>query len=603
MSTFQSVSEMFLVRVAETPDRDAFMYPTATGWGRYTWKESGERVKQIACGLRALGLADEQRAAVLCSTRVEWIFCDLGILCAGGATTTIYPSSTQEDCVHILTDSGTRFAFVENAEQVKKLSEVRAQIPAVEKLIVIDGAGSADGWVLTLDDLMSKGRAHDAQHAGQYDTIARSPKPTSLATLIYTSGTTGKPKGVELPHACWVYEGETVAKSGLVTADDLQYLWLPLAHSFGKVLEAVQIRLGFCTAVDGRVDKIVENLGAVRPTFVAAVPRIFEKVYNKVVQGAKDGGGAKYAIFKWAVEVGKEGSKEIQAGRTPGGLLGLKLKIADKLVYSKLKERFGGRIRVFVSGSAPLSRDIAEFFHACGILILEGYGLTESSAGTFVNRPHAYRFGTVGQVFEGTELKIAEDGEILMRGPGIMRGYHNLPEATAEALDAEGWLHTGDIGVVHPGGFLQITDRKKDLIKTSGGKYVAPQSIEGKLKVVCPLISQVVVHGDNRNFCVALLTLDEEAIKKWAGDNGLGALGYAELTQHAQVRETIKGFMKELNQSLANYEQLKDFAILPQDLTLEAGELTPSLKVKRKAVEKKHAALLEKFYAGSTEKV
>ncbi len=594
---------MFVDRVKQTPDREAYQYPSGSSWGRYTWKEVGEKVRAIALGLRSLGLADEERAAILAGTRVEWIFCDLGILCAGGATTTIYPSSTAEDCAYILTDSGTAMLFAENDDQVAKIAGVRSQLPGLKKVIVIDGKGGHDGWVISLEELMQKGRAYDAEDSTRYEKIVASVKGDSLATLIYTSGTTGKPKGVELTHDCWVYEGEVVASSGLVTADDLQYLWLPLAHSFGKVLEAVQLRLGFSTAVDGRIDKIVENLGVIRPTFVAAVPRIFEKVYNKVVAGPKEAGGAKWAIFKWAIEVGKAASKEIQAGRKPGGLLAMKYAIADKLVYSKLKDRFGGRIRVFVSGSAPLNRELAEFFHACGILILEGYGLTESSAGTFVNRPDRYRFGTVGIPFEGTQLKFLEDGEILIKGRGIMRGYHNLPEATAEALDGEGWLHTGDIGNLSPEGFLQITDRKKDLIKTSGGKYVAPQSIEGKMKVLCPFVSQLVVHGDNRNFCVALVTIEEEAIKKWAAENGLSNLNYEQLAGHPKVRELLLGYFKQLNEGLASYESIKDFAILPADLTEKAGELTPSLKLKRKFVEKKYKDLLEKFYAGSVEKV
>ena len=594
---------MFVDRVKQTPDREAYQYPSGSGWGRYTWKEVGEKVRAIALGLRSLGLADEERAAILSGTRVEWIFCDLGILCAGGATTTIYPSSTAEDCAYILTDSGTVMLFAENDDQVAKIAGVRSQLPGLKKVIVIDGKGGHDGWVISLEELMQKGRAYDAEDPGRYEKIVASVKGDSLATLIYTSGTTGKPKGVELTHDCWVYEGEVVASSGLVTSDDLQYLWLPLAHSFGKVLEAVQLRLGFSTAVDGRIDKIVENLGVIRPTFVAAVPRIFEKVYNKVVAGPKEAGGAKWAIFKWAVEVGKAASKEIQAGRKPGGLLAMKYSIADKLVFSKLKDRFGGRIRVFVSGSAPLNRELAEFFHACGILILEGYGLTESSAGTFVNRPDRYRFGTVGIAFEGTQLKFLEDGEILIKGRGIMRGYHNLPEATAEALDSDGWLHTGDIGNLSPEGFLQITDRKKDLIKTSGGKYVAPQSIEGKMKVLCPFVSQLVVHGDNRNFCVALVTIEEEATKKWAAENGLSNLNYEQLAGHPKVRELLLGYFKQLNEGLASYESIKDFAILPADLTEKAGELTPSLKLKRKFVEKKYKDLLEKFYAGSVEKV
>ena len=603
MTTYRTVPEMFLDRVAKTPDREAFQFPTASGWGRYTWREVGQKVRSIAGGLRSLGLQNEQRGGIICSTRVEWILVDIGIMSAGGATTTIYPSNTPEECAYILKDSSTQFLFAENDEQAAKIAKVKAEVGELKKIIVIEGKGGLDGWAITLDELMKAGDAWNTANPGQYEENAQSLRGDSLATLIYTSGTTGQPKGVELTHDCWVYEGTGIEELGLLKIEDVQYLWLPLAHSFGKVLEAAQLKIGFSTAVDGCIDKLVDNLAVVKPTFVAAVPRIFEKVYNKVVAGAKDGGGAKYGIFKWAVEVGKEASKLKQQGKQPGGLLAIKYAIATKLVFSKLQNRFGGRLKYFVSGSAPLSRELAEFFHAADILILEGYGLTESSAASFVNRPDKYRFGTVGLPVPGTQVKLAEDGEILIKGRGIMRGYHHLPGPTAEALDADGWLHTGDIGKVLPEGFLQITDRKKDLIKTSGGKYVAPQELEGKMKVLCPYVSQLVVHGDNRNFCVALVTVEEEAIKKWARESGLGELSYGDIAAHPKTRELLKGFFQQLNANLASYESIKDFAILPADLTQEAGELTPSLKLKRKFVEKKYSHLLEKFYQGSVESI
>jgi long-chain acyl-CoA synthetase len=594
---------MFLDRVAKTPDREAFQFPTASGWGRYTWREVGQKVRSIAGGLRSLGLQNEQRGGIICSTRVEWILVDIGIMSAGGATTTIYPSNTPEECAYILKDSSTQFLFAENDDQAAKIAKIKGEVGELKKIIVIEGKGGLDGWAITLDELMKAGDAWNTANPGQYEENAQSLRGDSLATLIYTSGTTGQPKGVELTHDCWVYEGTGIEELGLLKIEDVQYLWLPLAHSFGKVLEAAQLKIGFSTAVDGRIDKLVDNLAVVKPTFVAAVPRIFEKVYNKVVAGAKDGGGAKYGIFKWAVEVGKEASKLKQQGKQPGGLLAIKYAIATKLVFSKLQNRFGGRLKYFVSGSAPLSRELAEFFHAADILILEGYGLTESSAASFVNRPDKYRFGTVGLPVPGTQVKLAEDGEILIKGRGIMRGYHHLPGPTAEALDADGWLHTGDIGKVLPEGYLQITDRKKDLIKTSGGKYVAPQELEGKMKVLCPYVSQLVVHGDNRNFCVALVTIEEEAIKKWARESGLGELSYGDIAAHPKTRELLKGFFQQLNANLASYESIKDFAILPADLTQEAGELTPSLKLKRKFVEKKYSHLLEKFYQGSVESI
>jgi long-chain acyl-CoA synthetase len=405
---------------------------------------------------------------------------------------------------------------------------------------------------------------------------------------------------VRLLHECWAYTSDAIDAVKLWGPDDVQYLWLPMSHSFGKVLMSGHIASGSVTAVDGRVPKIVGNLAIVRPTIMAAVPRIFEKVYNKVLENAKAGSPMKQKVFHWAVAVGKEGSKVRQSGKEPTGLLALKLKLADRLVFGKIKQLFGGRVRYFISGSAPLSREIAEFFHACGVLILEGYGLTESSAASFVNRPSKFAFGSVGLPMPGTELKLAsEDNEILMRSPGIMQGYHNLPEATTEALTPDGWLRTGDIGEVDAKGFLRITDRKKDLIKTSGGKYIAPQAIEGKLKATCPYLSQVIVHGDKRNFVTALITLEEEPIMKWARDNGLSGKSYNDVVSSEQVKALIEPYFIEVNKTLAKYESVKKFEILPKDLTIEAGELTPSLKVKRKVVEKNYSNLLDKMYEGA----
>ncbi len=595
---FQTVPEVLLHRVGSTPNNTAFSYPVGSGWKTVSWKEFGEQVKQLAMGLRSLGLQNEQRVAILSGTRYEWILADLGILAAAGATTTIYPSSLAEDCAYIINDSGSVLLIAENDEQVKKLMSVKAQIRELKQIIVIDGKASGDGFVITLAEVLEAGKRSSQ---AEYEAVARSAKNDGIATLIYTSGTTGKPKGVILTHDCWVYEGEAIAEMKLLVPEDLQFFWLPLAHSFGKVLESAQLAIGFHTAIDGRVDKLVENLAQVKPTFVAAVPRIFEKVYNKVVDGAKKGGSLKYGIFKWSIEVGKEVSRLRQAGQEPSGLLAVKNALAQKAVFSKLQARFGGRLRYFVSGSAPLSREMAEFFHACNILILEGYGLTESSAASFVNRPSNFKFGTVGPPLPGTQLKIAADGEILIKGRGIMRGYHNKPEETAATLQ-DGWLLTGDIGEVDAQGLLKITDRKKDLIKTSGGKYVAPQNLEGRFKATCPFVSNALVHGNNRNFCVMLIALDPEAIMDWAKTNGVTG-GYDEVVKDPRAHALIKPFVQELNKGLASYESIKNFAILPKDLTLEAGDLTPSLKVKRKAVEARYKELIDGFYAGNVAEV
>ncbi len=600
MARFQSVAHLFRNRVAKTPQGEAFSYPVGERWESITWAQAGAKVDLLAAGLRSLGLEDENRVGVLCGTRVEWLLADLATLVAGGATTTIYPSSTADDCQYILSDSSSRIVFAENESQVKKLQSVRDQIPQVQNVVVIDGKASEDGWVVAWDDLSARGKAWLTENpAGLDEAIARLT-PEKLATLIYTSGTTGRPKGVELIHDCWLYIGEALEDVQILSPADKQYLWLPLSHSFGKVLEVIVIAIGIPTAVDGRIDKIIDNLAIVQPTFMGAAPRIFEKVYNKVVSGAQQAGGLKYAIFKWAMQVGKQASKEKQAGREPSGLLGLQYAIADKLVFSKLRARFGGRVRFFISGSAPLNRDIAEFFHAAGLLILEGYGLTESSAASFVNRPESNQFGTVGPALPGTEVKIAPDGEILFRGRGVMRGYHNLPQVTAETLLEGGWLATGDIGEVTPDGKLRITDRKKDLIKTSGGKYVAPQALEGNFKAICPFVSQIVVHGNARNFCSALITMEPESITAWAKDNGISDTSMESLAKNPKVIELFQGYVDQLNASLARFETIKRFALLPIDFSIETGELTPSLKVKRKTVEANYKDLLDSFYTGAT---
>jgi long-chain acyl-CoA synthetase len=597
-ATPRSVPALFLDRVGKTPEAEAFRYPDRAGWKSLTWRQTEERVRAIATGLVALGLGREERCAILASTRMEWLLADLGILCAGGATTAIYPSSTGAECAYILSDSGSAFCFAEGDEQVRKLAARRAEMPALRQVIAIDGRATPDGWVLPLAELERMGRENDAAHPGRFEERAEAVKAEDLATLVYTSGTTGRPKGVELTHRCWVAQSEAVEATGILDHPDaFQFFWLPLSHVFGKMIGTAQLRIGFPTAVDGRIEKIAENLAALRPTFVCAVPRVFEKLHAKILQGARDGGRVKQLIFRWAVGVGKEAAWRRREGRRTGPLLATQAALADRLVASKVRALFGGRLQFFVSGSAPLSRDIQEFFAALGIKILEGYGLTESSAATHVNLPRDARPGTVGPALPGIEVRIAEDGEILMRGPWIMRGYHRRPEETAEALDAEGWLHTGDIGQLDAGGYLAITDRKKDLIKTSGGKYVAPQELEGRLKALCPEISQVLVHGDRRNYVTALVTLDPLAMGAWAARTGLGGLGPEALAAHPQVRQLVQKAVSQLNAGLPRYATVKKFALLPGEFTEAAGEVTASQKLRRKAIESRYREHLDGLYA------
>jgi len=588
---------MFHHRIQSTPDSDAMYHKVNGTFTAIQWREVGRRARNIACGLRALGLQDGERCSILSNTRMEWVLVDMGILCAAGATTTIYPSNTAEECSYILNDSESRYCFVENTKQLEKLLGVKAELGTVRNLVLMDGTAPAGDFVLTLADLEKQGAAWDAANPGAYDKVSGSVGPESLATLIYTSGTTGQPKGVILTHDCWVYEGEAIDTIGLMTPADKQFLWLPLAHSFAKVLEIAFIRIGVPTAIDADVDALRDNLQATSPTVVAAVPRVFEKIYNRIIGGGREGSAVKKAIFAWAVGVGKEVSVLRQNGQEPGGFLAIKHSIADKLVFSKVKALFGGRIRFFVSGGAPLSREIAEFLHAADMLVLEGYGLTESSAATFVNRPDNFKFGTVGPPLPGTEVKLASDGEILLKGRGIMRGYYQRAEATAETLDPEGWLHTGDIGEMKDGR-LHITDRKKDLIKTSGGKYIAPQELEGALKLASSLVSQVVIHGDGRNFVSALVTVTPDEVKKWAAGAGISGEP-ADLVGRPELHAELKKAVDAVNANLPSYSTIKKFAILPREFTIDDGFLTPKQSIKRKVVEKHYKSLLDGFYEGA----
>ncbi|MFF4654719.1 AMP-dependent synthetase/ligase [Streptomyces sp. NPDC001381] len=611
-----SVAGLFLERVAATPDAEAYRYPVpaASGegpddWKSLSWAQAAERVYTIAAGLIELGVQPEQRVALASSTRIEWILADLAIMCAGAATTTIYPQTNAEESAFILSDSDSRVLIAENAAQLAKAVEKRAELPDLTHVVVIDPAGveSGEDWILTLDELEKRGAARLEKEPQLIKERVGAITKEQLATLIYTSGTTGRPKGVRLPHDNWSYMAKAIAATGLISGEDVQYLWLPLAHVFGKVLTSGQIEVGHVTAVDGRVDKIIENLPVVRPTYMAAVPRIFEKVYNGIANKARAGGPAKYKIFRWAAEVAREYAKVSQDNFRRTGTpsvpfgLGAKHKAADALVYAKIREAFGGRLRACISGSVALAPEIGFFFSGAGIHILEGYGLTESSAASFVNPGEAYRTGTVGKPLPGTEVRIAEDGEILLRGPGIMEGYHGLPDKTAEVLEADGWFHTGDIGELSPDGYLRITDRKKDLFKTSGGKYIAPTEVEGQFKSVCPYVSNILVHGADRNFCTALIALDEVSILDWAKENGLEGKSYAEVVAAPATVALVEEYVQQVNQGLQKWQTIKKFRLLPRDLDVEHGEITPSLKLKRPVVEREYKHLIEEMYAGTRE--
>jgi long-chain acyl-CoA synthetase len=615
-----SVAHLFLARAEAAPETVAYRFPEPTDahgtsgseqWRSLTWGQTARRVKAVAGGLMALGVETGDRVAIASTTRIEWIIADLGNMCAGAVTTTVYPSTNSDETAFILADSKTRAMFAEDEDQLAKVLAEGSRLPELSTVIVFDTLKApltAEGLtVLTLADLEEQGAAYLAENPDVVDKAVASLEGEQLATLIYTSGTTGRPKGVRLVHDCWAYQAAAAEAVGLLRSDDVQFLWLPLAHVFGKALISSHISTGHVMAVDGRVDRIVENLPVIRPTVMAAVPRIFEKVYNGVAGKAREQGSVQHRIFQWAAKIARHHARTTQTSQIASGRptapFGLRLQhaLADKLIYSKIREAFGGRLRGAVSGSAALAPDISYFFLGAGVPVLEGYGLTETAAGSTINLEATNRIGTVGIPLPGTDVRVADDGEILLRSPAVMRGYHNLPEQTAEVLESDGWFHTGDIGELDEDGYLRISDRKKDLFKTSGGKYVAPSEIEGKFKAICPFVSNILVIGNNRNYCTALIGLDEAALMRWAGEHGLRGMTYAEVTAAPQTVQLIEGFVQTLNAGLQRWQTIKKFTLLPRDLDVQHGELTPSLKIKRPAVESRYAEAITRMYAGANE--
>lgn len=555
-----SVYGLLAETIGKVPNQLAARYKESGGWQDLTWSEIGEKVHQVASKLIELGVQADDRVVILSKTRIEWVLADLGILAAGACTVPIYHSNIAKDAAYICTNSGAKLAIVEDAEQAAKLTGF--------KTLLITEIFSQD---LKLEEIKQRTNKALESH---------------LATIIYTSGTTGEPKGACLTHDCLLYEAQAIEKIGLLSSQDIQLLFLPLAHVFAKVMEIAWLKTAHVLCFAESIEKAVDNMKEIRPTFMAAVPRVYEKVHAKILLKARSGGYLKKLISIWALAQQKKPS-------------GLKWLIAQKLVFAKigasLHETFGGRLRFFVSGGAPLNPEIAQFFQYANVTILEGYGLTETTAATCVNLPNQNRIGTVGKPLPGTELQIAEDGEILVRGRGVFSGYWDRPEQTREVLSEDGWFKTGDIGVIESGGFLRITDRKKDIIVTAGGKKIAPQKLENALKSKTSLIAQVLVYGDQKSYLVALVTLDEQALKEFAKRNKIKG-SYAQLTQNKVITQKIHQALERMNKNLASFEQIKKFRILDHDFTV-GDQLTPTLKVKRIYCTQKYAADLGSLYS------
>ncbi len=599
---FQSLPHMFFERARQLSGRPRYRYRTEDGWHEVTWADMEQRVLEIAAGLIEIGVAPGDKVALLSGTRAEWMEIDFAILACGALTVPIYPSNLPAECGYIIANSESSIAFVENPKQRAKLDEVATkgfELDGVtnrvqpRRVIVIEGD---PGGGETLAACMERGRAALRQRRQEIERRVAALQRSDLATIVYTSGTTGPPKGVLQTHGNHLATVEATLSLGIGREGDVDFFFLPLAHSFARLIEYWGIAAGSTTAFARSIDTLIDDLASAHPHLVPAVPRIYEKIYARMQAARGSGGALKRVLFDWAIGVGRERSRCEQARQPLPWHIALQDAIAHRLVFSRIHQLLGGNVRYMMSGGAPLAAEIAAFFHAVGILILEGYGLTETTPALTTNQPAAFSFGTVGQVLPCCEVRIAADGEILARGANIALGYHRRPEATAEAWDSEGWFHTGDIGEFDDGGFLRITDRKKDLIKTSGGKYVAPQKVENLLKIQ-PHVSQAVVIGDNRKYCVALLTLDPEEIAAWAKAQNIPADDVEALSANPAVRKLVEGEVTAVNKELASYEQVKYFHILPRDLSTETGELTASLKVKRKVLAERYRREIEAMYA------
>ena len=594
--SYGTLTELFFTSVERYADnRPAAVRAKIAGeWRSITHRDLARRVVAVAVGLKELGIRPGDRVSILSETRPEWAIADYACLCAQAADVPIYPTLTAKQTDYILKDSGAIGVFCSTAEQVAKVLEIRGALPTLRYVVVFDAAASRDG-VMTLDELEAKGQAA----LGKYPRLkeeAIAISPDALATLIYTSGTTGDPKGVILSHKnIWSNVQGGLQAMPLGPTDECLAM-LPLSHVYERMVDYTLLAAGVIINYAESFDKVAANLQEVRPTIVLSVPRLYEKVYARVLENALSGSGVKRRIFLWARKTGDDWATLRLAGRPIPTGLAIKRKIADRLVFAKLRARTGGRVRFFISGSAPLSAEIAKFFYSAGLPVLEGYGLTETSPVLTLNPLDRPRIGTVGIAFPDVQLKFAADGEILAKGPNVMAGYYNKPEATAEAIDKDGWFHTGDIGEMDADGYLKITDRKKDLIKTAGGKFIAPQPIENQVKLN-KFVANAVLLGDKRKFSILLVVPNFEALEPWAKSQGLGGASRRDLIANSLVQQKLDNEVQGMLSDVARYERPKRIVLLEQDFTIESGELTPTLKVKRRVVEKNYQQAIDRAYA------
>ena len=565
-------------------------------WVPVTHKQAAERVQAISVGLRELGIRPGDKVGLISENRPEWALADYACLTARATDVPIYPTLTPQQTAYILRDSESVATFCSTAAQVEKVLEVKGELPQVKHIIAFDASAKRPG-VMTLEELEAKGRAALSKYPN-WKSEALAAQPDDLATLIYTSGTTGDPKGVMLTHYNIWSNVQAVLQMIPIGGGDECLSMLPLSHSYERMVDYTLFQAGVIINYAESFDTVAATLQEVKPTVVLSVPRLYEKVYARVLENALSGSAIKRNIFFWAKKTGERWATLALAGLPIPKGLALTKAIADKLVFSKLRARTGGRIRFFVSGAAPLSADIAKFFYSAGLPVIEGYGLTESSPVLTLNPLERIKLGTVGRIIPGVELKIAADGEILARGPNIMKGYYKQPEATKEAIDDEGWLHTGDIGELDSDNYLKITDRKKELIKTAGGKYIAPQLVEGLVKRN-KFVANAVLYGDRRKFPIVLVVPNYDNLERWARERNLSYSSRAELLALPDVHAKVEREVMDAVKSLAKFETPKKVVLIEDDFTIESGELTPTLKVKRRVVEKRYKDLIDAAYAGS----
>ncbi|MEE8340798.1 MAG: long-chain fatty acid--CoA ligase [Candidatus Neomarinimicrobiota bacterium] len=596
--SYTTIPGMFLETTNANAERPAYFEKINGEWKEYTFGNVQDIVKNFAAGLASLGLKGDDKVAIQSHNCPRWAISDYAIASIGAASVTVYPTLIAQQIKYILDDSDTQYVITQDQSQTDKILEFIQDSPKLKGIIAMDNTHDPARNIISYDHIIELGEKYIVDTGFTLEKALKNIKPNDLLTLIYTSGTTGNPKGVMLSHDNLISNIKAGHKHINFGPDDTFLSFLPLSHVFERMTgHYTAFSLGSKTYYAESIDTIGENMLEVGPTIVIAVPRVFEKINAKVIDKVSNDPAIRQKIFWWAVGVGGEAAKLLTRGQEPSGGLGFKFKIADKLVFSKLKARVGGNLRFFVSGGAPLSKEVGEFFASANIPILEGYGLTETSPLISANKESLYKFGTVGCLADKVEVKIAKDGEILCKGPNVMLGYYKNPEATEEAIDKDGWFHTGDIGKFDEDNYLMITDRKKSILVTAGGKNIAPAPLELAL-TSSKYIEQALAVGDRRKFVSALIVPAFEILEEWAKKNELDFGNRQSLLDHHEVHDLFDKEVAKTMEKFSRYEQIKQYALLPNDWTIESGETTPKLSVKRKVVENNYAKEIDKIYAG-----